>query len=286
MTLMRALDSLFSAGHRFTVRPQNSRNVSLALLAAVLFGSIVLFGNAATDAASINYGTFNVPSAGIMFQNVTESSGTDAVPMYGPPDPFVIGLDFDPANFVSTSSAGGADITDGQLNFTIMGLANANGAVGVTSVSLSEAGDYTLAGAGGPPTAVSAGAIMRATVTQINGLAIAPINLIPVNASFSDSLPGAVVVAPWSLGLTLDVATQLTNLGFGVNDLATKVEISINNALVSSSETSSVSFIAKKDFQIKLTPETVGDPFIPEPSTFVLTTAVFGLISMVARRRS
>ena len=262
------------------MRPQLIRIATLALSSAILFGST------GSNAASINYGTFNIPSAGIMFQNVTESSGTDAVPMYGPPDPFVVGLDFDPANFVSTSSAGAADITDGQLNFTIMGLANANGAVGVTSVNLSEAGDYTLAGAGGPATAVSAGAIMRATVTQINGLAIAPINLIPVNASFSDSLPGAVVVAPWSLGLTLNVASQLISLGFGPNDLATKVEISINNALVSSSETSSVSFIAKKDFRIQLTPETVGDPFIPEPSTLVLATVVLSMLSMVERRRS
>ena len=146
MTLMRVLVFLFSVDCRCSVRPQIFRIATLALLAATLFGSTCLFDGTSADAASINYGTFNVPSAGIMFQNVTESSGTDAVPMYGPPDPFVVGLDFDPANFVSTSSAGAADITDGQLNFTIMGLANVNGAVGVTSVSLSEAGDYTLAG--------------------------------------------------------------------------------------------------------------------------------------------
>ncbi|MGE3639975.1 MAG: hypothetical protein AB7G28_15580 [Pirellulales bacterium] len=248
------------------------------MLAALVAGNTL-------EAASINYGTFNVPSAGIMFQNVTESSGTDSVPLYGPPDPFVVGLDFDPANFVSTSSLGAADITDGQLNFTIMGLSNAGGSVGVGNISLFEAGDYTLAGAGGPPTSVTAGAIMRATVTSINGLPVAPINLIPTNASFSDSLPGPVVVAPWSLGASLNVAAQLISLGFGPNDVATKVEIAINNSLVSTSEPSSVSFIAKKDFQINLTPEVVGDPFIPEPSTFMLAALIFGVLPMFNQRR-
>lgn len=278
MTLMRALEALFSANVLISSRKQITSVIALSTLTALICCG-------ALQAASINYGTFNLPADGIMFQNVTESSGTDAVPLYGPPDPFQIGLDFDPANFVSTSSGGGADVTDGQLNFTIMGLSNANGSVGVSSVNLFEAGDYTLAGAGGLGTSVTAGAIMRATVTQINGLAVAPINLIPVNASFSDSLPGAVVVAPWSLGLTLNVASQLSGLGFGADKVATKVEISINNALVSSSETSSVAFIAKKEFQIDLTPDTVGDPFIPEPSTLVLTTLVLGLASVVGRRR-
>lgn len=278
MTLMCALVSLFATETHSVVNALAKRVAAVALLALVASGP-------ALNAASINYGTFNLPAEGIMFQNVTESSGTDAVPLYGPPDPYVVGLDFDPANFVSTSSGGSADVTDGQLNFTIMGLSNVNGSVGVSTIGLFEAGDYTLAGAGGLGTSVSAGAIMRATVTQINGLAVAPINLIPVNASFSDSLPGAVVVAPWSLGLTLDVASQLSGLGFGANDVATKVEISINNALVSSSEVSSVAFIAKKEFQISLTSGTVGDPFIPEPSTLALASLLLGIGATCGRRR-
>jgi hypothetical protein len=284
MTLMRAIASFSSSEMRPFVRSQLSRMAVLAALAAIILGSTCPFGVTDAHAASINYGNFNVPSAGIMFQGVTESSGTDAVPMYGPPDPYIVGLDFDPTNFVSTSSAGSADITDGQLNFTIMGLANDNGYVGVSGINLSEAGDYSLAGAGTLATTISAGAIMRATVTQINGLPVAPINLIPVNASFSDSLPGAVVAAPWSLSLFLDVAAQLQGLGFGANDLATKVEVAINNALTSASEASTVSFIAKKEFRIDLTPDTVGDPFIPEPSSLMLVALVAGALALFARR--
>ena len=240
-----------------------------------------LFANSIVQAATINYGNFNVPPAGIMFLQVTESSVTDPVPLFGPPSPFVTGLDFDPITFASSATGGAADITDGQLNFTIMGLSNPNGYVGITGINLSEAGDYTLAGAGGPPTSVFAGAIIRATITEVNGVPVAPINVPPVNASFSDSLPGAVIVAPWSIGLFQNIDAAL-----GQGQLATKVEVVINNTLVSTSEPnpSTVAFIAKKEFMISLIPETVGDPFIPEPSTLVLL-AVAGSGLLAVRRR-
>src|SRR5438270_709188 len=86
---------------------------------ATFFSAAVLAAGPAAHAATINYGDFPVPPAGITFQQVTESSGTDPVPLYGPPTPFVVGLDFDPTSFVSSSTNGAADITDGQLNFGI-----------------------------------------------------------------------------------------------------------------------------------------------------------------------
>jgi hypothetical protein len=239
----------------------------------------------AIPAASINYGDFNVPAAGIMFQDVTESSGTDPVPQYGPPDPFVVGLDFDPKTFTSAASNGSADISDGQLNFTIMGLVSPGGYVGISAISLFEAGDYSIAGAGTPGTSVTAGAILRATITQVNGIAVAPINLVPINAAFGDSLPGPVVVAPWSLGLFLDVGAQLVSLGYGANDVATKIEVAVNNALITTSEPGTVAFIAKKDFRIDLVPDPVGDPFIPEPSTMVLAAIVICGLPLLPRRR-
>jgi hypothetical protein len=288
MTLMRALSNKLFYGasgtrrnntnHLMIGRTQIGRT-TIALL-AVLSLSVT-----AVHAASINYGNFNIPAAGIMFQQVTESSGTDAVPQYGPPDPFVVGLDFDPTSFTSSSSNGSADISDGQLNFTIMGLVAPGGYVGVSGINLFEAGDYSIAGAGTAATSVTAGAILRATITQINGIAVAPINLLPVNASFSDSLPGAVVVAPWNLGLFVDVAGQLAGLGYGVDDVATKIEVAINNALVTTSEPGTVAFLAKKDFRIGLIPDPVGDPFIPEPSTFVLASLVACGLPLVNRRR-
>jgi hypothetical protein len=115
---------------------------------------VVLTGlfSAKSQAASINYGNVGPIPPGVSFLQVTESSGTDAVPLYGPPAPFSVGLDFDPT-FTSSSANGSADLTDGQLNFTVMGV----GLNGIGSIALSEAGDYTLAGGGTPATSVLAG---------------------------------------------------------------------------------------------------------------------------------
>jgi hypothetical protein len=217
--------------------------------------SVALLGLvAATTPAfggSINYGNFGPTPPGVQFLGVTESSGTDAVPLYGPPTPFATGLDFDPVGFTTSSAGGAVDITDGQLNLTV----HATGpGVGLTSISLFEAGDYTLAGVGTPATAVLFGSIMRVMVTELDGVDVAPISLVPVNASVSDSLPGAVVVAPWSLGLLLDIAAQV-----GPGPLVTEVEVVIDNALVSISEFQSVSFGSKKDFRLEVgTVGTVG----------------------------
>src|SRR5690242_20438421 len=90
-----------------------TRSLGLAVCASLL-GLI----SSVANAASISYGNFAAPPA-TMFLNVTESSGTDAVPLYGPPAPFATGLDFDP-QMVAFYAGGAADVTDGQLNFTIM----------------------------------------------------------------------------------------------------------------------------------------------------------------------
>jgi len=253
MILTRALSN--------TTKSVNSFKLFICLaIAALAF-------NATARGATINYGDFNLP--GIMFQQVTESSGTDPVPMYGPPSPFVVGLDFDPMNFSSTSTGGLADITDGQLNFTIMSLP---GGPPIPAVSLFEAGDYSLAGGGGnASTSVFAGAIIRATVTQINGLPVAPISLPPVNASFSDGLPPNEIATPWSLGLTTNIAGAL---GPGRN--ATKVEIVIDNSLVTTSQANTLAYIAKKDFRIDIP--------VPEPTTLLFSA--IASIGMFAFRRS
>src|SRR5687767_14410645 len=96
-------------------RLKASTSLSLAL-ALVL----VLTASTLCSAATISYGNFG-PVNGVMFNDVKESSGTDDVPLYGPPDVFPTGMDFDPTSFVATANGGDEDITDGQLNFTVMG---------------------------------------------------------------------------------------------------------------------------------------------------------------------
>jgi hypothetical protein len=259
--------------------PCTSRPIAFA---AVL-GLVAIVSSSSALAATINYGNFGPVPPGVSFLQVEESSGTDPVPLYGPPDPFSVGLDFDPQNFVATSQNGGADITDGQLNFTVMGLSNRFGSIGIGTLNLFEAGDYTIAGGGGPGTSVAAGVIIRATVTAINGAPVAPINLVPVNASFSDSLPPPVIVGPWSLGTTIDIGSQLAGLGYGADSVATKVDVAINNTLLATSQPDSLAFIAKKEFQIRITPDPVGE--IPEPTSLAIVAMLLGVFGLVTRRR-
>jgi hypothetical protein len=213
------------------------------------------------QAAIINYGNFN--AGAVTFGNVTESSGTDPVPLYGPPSPFPTGLDFDPATFVSTASGGASDVTDGQLNFSITGT---GGQVAINSLSLFENGDFTLAGTGTAATQALAGAIIRVTVTEINGLPVAPLVLAPSNASVGFNLvanPG--VVQPWSLGTSINIASQLAP-----GSRATRVEVAIDNQLLSFSQTGSLAFIAKKDFNVQ-----AATTIIPEPATLSLLVLPF-----------
>ena len=225
----------------------------------------------AASAASISYGNFGPVPPGVSFLTVTESSGTDPVPLFGPPTPFATGLDFDPQSFTSSASNGGADITDGQLNYTVV-------SAGLLSLNLFEAGDYSLGGVGGPPTQALAGVIVRATVTQVNGNPVAPTPLLPANASVGFALPPTQVAQPWSLGLGLNVGAQVTAL-FGPNARATRVEIVIDNSLLTTSQPGTVSFIAKKEFILD-------HDVVPEPTTAGLVgVALCGLGLAGARRR-
>jgi hypothetical protein len=247
-----------------------SRKPRLCAL-AMLFSVAVLAAGPAAHAALINYGDFPAPP--VVFQQVTESSGTDPVPLYGPPTPFITGMDFNPTSFVASATGGAADITDGQLNFGIA--TPPGGLIGINSLNLSEAGDYTLVGAGTPATAVFAGAIIRVTVTQVNGLNVVPFDLAPSNNSVSYSLPlNGGIVQPWSLGTNLDIAGMMP-----AGKTATGIQVAINNSLIATSQPGTVAFIAKKDFRIIVNPSTT----LPEPGTFVLM-ALGSIIGLGYRR--
>jgi hypothetical protein len=193
------------------------------------------------------------------------------VPLYGPPTPAIIGLDFTPTAAFQSSSVGGlSDITDGQLNFTVSAAPSAGG---IPFVNLSEGGTYTLGGTGAATTA-SAGASIRATIREINGLPVSPFALSQVNGSVSLGLPANLGSAPWSLNLTLNIAAQLAP-----GQSATKVDVVIDNSLQTTSALTGTATIIKTDFDI--------DTGVPEPGTASLVSvAVAGLgLARAFRRR-
>jgi hypothetical protein len=189
-------------------------------------------------------------------------------------------VDLDPTSFSSSATNGTADSTGGQLNFAVKGTTNSLQTVGIDSISISDAGDYTLSGIGTSATKAQAGAIMRVTVTEVDGVAITPVNLIPVNSSVSFNLAAnSGIVQPWSLGLSMNIDAQLTNLNIPFTVGATKLEVVIDNDLSTLSESSSLAFIAKKGFRVNLVPD---NRIVPEPS--MLGLAGLAILALARRR--
>jgi hypothetical protein len=96
--------------------------------------------------------TYNdVDTGAVLFSGISESSGTDAGPLYGQPVYLSSNQLFFPTKFVSTASDGSVDSTIGDLNMTI----SAADGLAIQSIIISEYGNYTLTGDGGAGTSAS-----------------------------------------------------------------------------------------------------------------------------------
>jgi hypothetical protein len=238
---------------------------ALAVLASVLFAA------SSSHAASINYGNFDdVPPGVVMYLDVTESSGTDPVPLYGAPTAIHNTLDFDPVGFASSSAGGGADVTDGQLNFTAMSVAGA----AIKEIALFEGGDFSLVGFGTAVTQVIVSLSMIIEIVEVDGLAlVTPIVVQVSDSSNADLVSDAGSLQFWDFSLGTDLDTALVNAGQQFTRGVTKANVVIDNQLVTFSEPSSVAFIAKKDFGITI---------VPEPTTLALV--MLGMLGLGIRR--
>jgi hypothetical protein len=251
---------------------------SLAFLAAASFCCQAVF------AAPINYGNFMGNT--VTYVDVTEDSNSgDTLPLFGAPTVSGDSLDFDPVGFdAHATGAGGVDITDGNLTFMIV----AKDLYAIKSVSLSEAGDTTLAGFGNDGTFTSVTGTGVLNINEVDGVGIAtisePVSLmfVPSGGTFgllSDGGGGPLYHTFWSGSWSKDIEDILDDHNVSFTRGATKISINIDNTLTALSQAGTFSLIAKKEFGgLSITVN------VPEPATCSLLA--LGLLAMVVTRRS
>ena len=251
-----------------TIRTYFLRCAALAALACLAFSSSNVLAN------PINYGDLDdIPPGDVMYTQVTESSGTDPVPLYGAPTVTVNAMDFNPAGFTANAAGGGADITDGQMNFGLMSVPGR----AMASINLSESGDFTLFGAGTAATSTGAGLFMQATITEVDGNAISPIVVSASTSKSWDLVANPGLSQGWDLSASIDLEQALVDAGLNYSLGVTKADVFLNNTLLAISEPGTVAFIAKKDFVVDV-------PTVPEPTTAVMAFMALAGLSLVVRR--
>ena len=224
------------------------RGAAVSLVLVCHFSNVTLAG-------TFNYAppTLGPVAPGISFPVVIEQSSTDTGPLFGAPELITVGLDFDPVEFAANSSGEAADISDGTLSLMIVGNVSLPEVVAIDSIDLFEAGDYSLVGGGTKGTTTSVGALIGCMVTEIDGVAVPGINLSPTTASMTFNLvDNGGIAKPWSMTSSLDIRAQLTAREVPFSVGATKVNVTITNFLLASSEAGAFAAIGKKDIRMNV----------------------------------
>lgn len=253
---------------------------------AWMVGVSLTIGASCSFAATINYGDFgpDYPPGVTIYQDVRESSGTDPIPpqRFGPPTLSGDNLDFAPTSFVASANGAESDTTDVQLNLGMQVVEGINNEVGggLTSLLITESGDYSLLGAGTASTSVVAGISADIDILEVDGVPITPISMFASSSISRDLVTdGPVALAPWNNGLLIEFGPVLAANNVPFQYGVTKAEVVLDDQLVAIGEAGSVSFIAKKDFLLQ--PGVTPNPnfVIPEPASAVLALALLGCIT-------
>lgn len=239
--------------------------ITASLSAVALLLACVAVG----DAAETNYGTFQ--GKNVSFENVTEESDTDGLPLFG--SPLVSGtlnyLRFTPTQFTSHAEGEtGSDTTAAQLRTAVAGKEIDPGhSWGIKDIRFTESGTYGLSGTSADAAVTS---VVQVTVTHVDGIDVTDVVSdpfsIPLTSDGTFVFPGETN-GSWA-GMLLFNVTQFIR-GRGVAEgVATRVYFTVDNGLETNSYTS--------DSQANLAKTSAGENIgvevtvVPEPATLSL----------------
>ena len=247
-----------------------TRNITLFIVALMLSVSSV-------QADEFSYGDF--VGDDVMYLDVREDTRSTPNMLFGTPDISGNRLDFDPTMFTAASdSSNPSQITDGQLNFTLM---SSDNSFALDTVTIEENGDFTLTGLGNAAALATVGTAVNFTVLELNGSpAMVPdgsavMTFSPdLSGEFSLDDEGISTAEPWAGVLSIDIAQFL--IDNNIDGFATKIEFAIDNTLTAASADGGAAFISKKDFNgVSI--------IVPEPSSFALLGGL--LLGLAGLRR-
>ncbi|MFP4107059.1 MAG: PEP-CTERM sorting domain-containing protein [Phycisphaerae bacterium] len=195
------------------------------------------------------------------------SDGQFGEPTKLTPGEYVTSLKFFPLRFSSTSSNGEAETIDGQLQTEIIGAENRY----IDQIAFSEAGDFSLVG-GALDT--NANIFAAAHVTILEG---ADKDIGKTVTVVLEVEPEAPYDSPDANAFVADGVIELTAEGLN----ATRVQVSWDNILQTTSEESSTAMIEKKVLELDVTSQTI----IPEPTTALMLLSVGGILALRRRRK-
>jgi len=227
---------------------------------AALLSVVCILGLCAIPAAADSHSYGDLPGTDVGevdFIDITESSDTDPVPLFGPPTRSGNRLFFTPTSFTSVAEDGASDTTAGIMTMSVV----ADEGYYLAQITIMELGDYLLTGIGS-----------EATFADVNAtLTVDPGNMVAA-MGFSPSPPFAV---PPGSGSYEGIATiDLSGLNL------TQIDLTFDNVLRTGSEAGTAASIQKN---IDVLPS-IDVTVIPEPGCLALL-AVGACLHLLRRKR-